>query len=447
VCDHQETARYFLPKNDSLDARLTVAGDNTPEKITRNIRAEWIGLQSNFQGSFTIAPKQVQYGFLLRYNQDLGDMLKIAPLQDFWFEVELPIVVIHNRFNLQEDVAADSFSTTYPHDIKQAFNQKLWDYAKIPPCSNRVALAEFILRLGSDFLNRDHFIVSYYGFLTIPGSSKQRPVHIFEAVAGNNGHVGFGGAVSFQLAFNKEPANTIGLFFLDMQETFLVRNKQYRTFDLKGKQWSKYLLLVNKDGPEGDYIPAVNVLTLPVHARQFGVTEVSMGFRFLIHKKFEFEVGYSIWGHSRERLELLCVFPSDRWGIAGNPAGVVASDLFPGTHVVTASQSDIQHQATNDIAQPWFAQVNRYPEEPFVGIDRSDNPPFIFVPIREADIDLRSAAAQAALNDQFHLALGVKDLKTGPLSWYVGVGGFFDFPKKNAALKLQGGWLKVGTSF
>ncbi|GAF75691.1 unnamed protein product, partial [marine sediment metagenome] len=70
----------------------------------------------------------------------------------------------------------------------------------------------------------------------------------------------------------------------------------------------------------------------------------------------------------------------------------------------------------------------------------------VFVPIRHTDIDLKSGAAESALNQKVHANIGavfpgeVADI-------IIGAGVFADMPHKNSTLKMWGAWAKFGTTF
>ncbi|MCK5632903.1 hypothetical protein KAH94_04090, partial [bacterium] len=85
---HEKTAQYFLFGQKNC---LKVAGDNAPDvshiknsdadlqailreraiSKSRDIRAEWLGLPSDFSGGLTLDPKQQQAGIMFEYNQRL----------------------------------------------------------------------------------------------------------------------------------------------------------------------------------------------------------------------------------------------------------------------------------------------------------------------------------------------------------------------------------------
>ncbi len=324
--------------------------------------------------------EQQQAGFISDLNQDIVD---VPFLDEFWISVACPIVRVKNNLNLCQSQIRNP-GTTFPTNILEALNQPDWLFAHMDGEHSILALAEIIIKLGNTYLAEDHFALDYYSILSIPTASQQNPRFTFDPVAGNNGHVGAGVGVNMQVLLNRDPSKYATCLFVNLEGLFLIRRTEMRTIDLYNKPWSRYLLLAPQTGPLGETVPGVNILTREVRSRPYGMADFSIGLRFQ-SDMIEFEVGYDLWGHTTELLELRCPFP-ETYGIAGDATGLTPADLPPGVYNVTASKSTISNQAANDV--------------------NSDDQP-IFIPIRQQDLDLNSAAAQRALDNTFHVGLGV----------------------------------------
>jgi hypothetical protein len=400
-CDADK--RYFL-----LDCKheLFVSGDNnTTDLTTRDIRAEWLGLPGNFKGNFTICPQQKQGGIILEYNHSLASLTDSDFFNGLWIGIIAPLITIENRTNLtQYDIK--NTSTATPTDLTQAFCQKDWMYGKFcnrPQKSTQ--LAELRLAFGHAFVAENNFLFASYTHLSIPTVNAQCAEFLFNAAPGNNGHLGIGGGVNIQFVTNRENSSPFDFcFFLNLDATFFARDTQHRTFDLIKKPWSRYLLLIHKDNPSR-VIPGVNVLTREVRVRPYGFADFSTGLR-IKNEHIEFELGYNLWGHTAERLELLCPFPHG-YGIQGSTAAV------------TASGSTIKTLTANDSS---------------------------FVEITESDLNMNSAAAQSVITHKMHLSLGLTR-ETEKVASFAGVGAFYELPQRNGALKLWGIWAKFGLGF
>ncbi|HZW61668.1 MAG TPA: hypothetical protein VFF04_05585 [Candidatus Babeliales bacterium] len=451
--------RYFLF---SCNDYLTVVGDKVVESVEsdlddtdierqsftvnvpfRDIRAEWLGLPAEFSGKFTICPRQRQWEFCLSYNQDLGRYFDPASyfssfVDNLWFNVELPIVGVENNIGLRQfDIINPMPNEAGPNDLIQALGQKDWLWGKIIQGNHsKTTLAELNLKLGSTFLYENHFLLDYYSVLSFPTGNKQNAAFMFSPVAGFNGHWAVGGGVDMQLLLNRDPVNMAALFFLSFESLFFVRSDQLRTLDLLNKPLTRFLLLTPITGPIGFTVPGVNVLTQAVRVHGYNHVDLAMGWRFR-RGCVEFEMGYSIWGHPDEVLELHCPFPAT-YGIAPNLSSLTDEQLIalqnllpPGVFNVTASDSTIAQVIPNNPVKPYDLDPNGFPA---------------FIPIDEGDLDLKSGAAKAAINHKAHFA--VSYTKRAPyIDRGFGAGFFFDFPQRNTALKNAGVWAKAAAAF
>lgn len=402
---------YFFP---NCDQSLLVAGDDSGV-LHRDVRSEWLDIpNSAFKGNMTLSPEQKQYGIVFEYHQDLHRFLAPSLFDTFWFSFTLPFVAAKNNLNLRQyNVENPGTSPTFPKDIVEAFNQQNWRYDKIVGELKRSGLSEIKLKFGAVLLAEDGCEVDFYQVLSIPTHSKNSPVYLFSPFIGNNRHWTIGLGVNFQFPLSQRDAEFPILFFLNAEHQFLIRNSQLRTFDLKNKPWSRFLLLNAQDGSTTN-APGVNVLTRRVTVRPDSFVDLSTGIR-VTRGGFEGEVGYDLWAHGSERLKLhrtICkkckeeVVVSD-FGIAGSATGK------------SASESTISTLAADDAT---------------------------FVVLHDHDLDLNSGAARAALINRLHAALGFGS-KGEDFEGFLSFGFFYDMPQNNAALKQWGGWAKIGASF
>lgn len=390
--------RYFLfdGKNE-----LTIKGDTFNQPGQRDIRAEYFGITDpNFESTIRISPEQWQCGVFFEYHQDLKNLFDIEFLKNYWVHIQLPIGIVENNLNF---VATGDGGP----EVIDAFNQSNWCFAKIKECKTRsVGIAELALHLGKTYMSKNHFQLTYYSGVALPTAPRQNPEYLFDSFLGNNGHISFENGVNMQILLNRNPDRCAFTFFVNLHNKFLIRNKQLRTLDLKGKPWSRYLTLNKLNDAAGSGIPAVNVLTQKCWVRPYNMIDFSAGWRF-ITQRTEFEFGYNVWGHGSERLKLDCEW-KEIYGIAG------------GSATTTASASTISTQAADD------AQ---------------------FTVIKECeDLDFDSAESKNAINHKFHGSFGFykKGLK---MDGFFNVGGFYEWAQKNSALGNRGFWVKVGGAF
>jgi hypothetical protein len=414
--------RYFLLPHKNV---LLVAGDlvNTGSEC-RDIRAEWLGLPSDFSGRMCINPEQKQYGVTLDLNQDLGKFFNISLFENWFFEVQMPIVHVTNHMNLHQfDVTPGTPSpfADAPKDIIEAFDQSAWCYSKIPCSSSSLELAAIFLRLGSKFMTEPNGNqIIYYSGLVIPGRRALSAKNLFGAQAGYNGHVGLNAGVQFNILLNRNVERFHWCFFANLDDTFLIRNHSKRTFGLLNQdQRSKYLsryVQMNTLCPAQQNVPGVNLLTYRVTSKPFNMIDMSTGFRITVQDAWEFEVGYSIWGHGKERLvfDRKREFPDNPQDASSFEFGIAGSTIGK-----TASTSTIANQGPDDE---------------------------VFTPIKLCDLDLESAATGGVLNNQAFAALSYQYFGAN-VDAIVSAGWIATQPNKNSALTTWTAWAKAGATF
>ncbi|MCX5925471.1 MAG: hypothetical protein NT124_04245 [Candidatus Dependentiae bacterium] len=420
-----KTAHYFLPP---CTQWVHVAGDSEsipePIRCARNIRAEWLGLSDDFVGSFTITPKEKQYGFSVEYNQNLSTFFDLDLLKSYWVSIAIPFVAAYRSLQLQQHLinAPKPIRSGQPADIYEAFQQPSWCYAKIGCETKSVRPAEIRLTIGSSLVSEDYFQFAYNTIFIAPTGNKQNGHELFQAIAGNNQHFAFGGAIFSQFPLNRNTDCYGFCFFANLETIFNIRNTQHRTLDLRGKPWSRYMLFNQKCGFPNmlqgqQHIPGVNVLTHKVVVRPYGVFDFSTGWR-LSTPTIEGEIGYNVWGRSNERVLLktpwnhLCEYQGI-YGIAGTG---------PNT---TASESTIAQQAPNDLDANGFET---------------------FTPIDLYDIEPQSAESGSVINQKIHVSLGTRH-ESKNITSFIGGGTYIDIPQKNTSLLAWGAWFTCGASF
>ncbi len=420
-----KVARYFLinRKND-----LLVAGDNSSTDLVldRDIRAEWLNLPSDFSGKFSICPEQRQMGATFMYNQDLKTFLDVPFLKDWSVGIEVPFIMVENNLHLTEcDLSSTTTELNRQPNIISALNQRDWCYGKWSPIAqNRIRLEKIKFTGGRSLMHRDYFQLASSLSLTVPLSQKQDPEFIFDPYVGLDRHVGIGGAVHMQVLLNRHPERIALSFYLNLEGNFLVRNKQFRTYDLKGKPFSRYMNYTRKNSAPGDVIPGVNLLTLESVVRPYGIFDFSFGWR-INTAPFEFEIGYDLYGFGGEKVELRSKpvdSPFNRTCGGLNEFGIAGSGTIEScgqTVQATASGSTIACQADDDSQ---------------------------FVGICENDLDLCTPAAGSILNHKIHVSAGIEHLGD-TANGFAGFGFYFELAQKNSALANGGFWFKVGAAF
>jgi hypothetical protein len=413
------TARYFLPF--PCENNVIAAGDLSPEKALRDVRAEWLNISNpEFSSNFTLNPQQKQLAVIWEYHQDLSELLDMRMFDGYWVSMSIPATMIENDLGLQEsDIMHQPVDA--PRNATDGLSRRALLYSRMySGTKDIIGLSEINLKLGMAYLAYNCFEVVYYTGLRIPTGQGQNVDFLFSPFNGNNNHAGLQGGVNFQLHLNQDrdfPCPICFSFFATLESTFLIRNEQYRTYDLKKKPWSRYILLNKKGGPPEQNIPASQIFTLKTRVRPYNIIELSTGWR-VRSEHIEAEIGYDIWAHGDERLYLRCKLQKD-WAISG-------TGKMPDGTATSASRSTITNQAAND--------VNPITGEP------------LFITLTTSDLDLKSAASRAAFNHKLHASFAY--IYTGcHTHGLLNIGGFYEFLQKNSALEQWGIWLKFAVSF
>ena len=398
-------ARYFLPNGKN---QLLVAGDSVPDaQCIRNVRAEWLGLPDNFSGYLCIRPEHMQYGGVFAYHQNLDTLIQHGFFKQSFVSVTIPVINVRTDLNLHQSEVRNP-GTTYPRDIIEAFNQPSWQYDKINGPQEKAAIAEIAVRYGRVFMHENDNYMVYYTGLVIPAAHKPLATYLYNAYVGNRYHVGLNGGLNIQARLNRSDCGPLWAWFVMLDGNYLFKNTQYRTLDLKRKQWSRFLLLTRECTP-GVATPGVNILTQEMHVRPYGIYNFASGLR-IKNGWYEIEVGYNLWGHPQEYLKLENDFFTD-FGIMGESSDPMVAK--------SSSKSTIANQAPSDDT---------------------------FVHIRQSDLDIYSGSAGSALNHTFLLSFGIHQTYS-TIQWTFGGGIFTEIAHLNRPVPSWGGWLKVAATF
>ncbi|HEV2916603.1 MAG TPA: hypothetical protein VGW78_02550 [Candidatus Babeliales bacterium] len=409
--DPTKFAKYFLMKNKSM---LLVSGDsNTQDEFSRDIRAEWLGLPSNFRGFMSLCPEQSQAGVLLEYNQDLSKFCDISCFSNSHISIVVPYIhAEHNLHLSQEFVQNPGTNPSAPRDIIEAFRQPNWHNAKIAGKTTRSQVPEVRFQFWRTYMDEDDTQFAYYSSFIIPTNTKPNPNYLFNATTGNGGHAAINAGVVIQVPVTEvDPLCGRMIWFSYLDASYRFHNHQWRTYDLKGKPFSRYLLFAGENNPHDINVPGVNVLTLHSKVRAYGLIDFVTGVRWQMPWG-SIECSYNMWAHSREHVKPDCE--------CGRPFNKgIQGDFTPGALPQSASQSTIATLAANDSN---------------------------FVTVKLSDLNIHSAATPGALTNSFNAAAGLQHT-FGSVTVCGGLGGFVEWSSHNSPLDSWGIWAKCTATF
>lgn len=391
---------YFL-----LPDRTHVKFNSTA--VDRDVLPEWFALPTNFNGLMTVAPTQKQINATFEFRKDLGPLLNISVFKDWWITAATAVLHVENNLNLtQSNLQNTAASTLNVYDIVTAYNNPDWKYLKSNGHTKDTHIAHIQIAFGTTVLSTPFAYASSYSGISIPTHKKITNKTMFEAQAGYNGHVGIIWGLNLQAPLTNENAHLQTLFVINLENNFLIRNHQYRTFDLKEKPWSRYITMRKKDQTTDITTPGVNVLTHIARVSPHALVDFSSGIRFS-YKAIELDLGYGLWAHGGETIKLTTPF-KEEYGIAGT------------TTNTSASGSTIKTRASNDAT---------------------------FTVIKESDINLSSGAMLPSLIHKIYINLGCKQ-RGIKADFHTTVGGFVEIPRNTTkGLATWGISAKAGGAF
>jgi hypothetical protein len=440
--------KFFSPDNKN---ELIVDSDDN--NLLRDINPIHFNIQygdylgDSYSSNIEFRPRQTVFGFGITYQQYLGfnDCCERA----WWLEIGLPIYHVRNDMHLTETdvVTSGDLQPGRAPNMIEAFkgniaypNGQTWLYGKIDGKQKKTRVAEVEIKIGYDYLDCDTCHLDGYFGVIIPASRRPNAEFVFEAIPGNNFHGGFcfGASYGFLVWENCDKQ----LFWeIDTHSRYLLRNTQTRSFDLKNRPWSRYMLTIaDKDAaiavaqapsPEDaldNLTPGINIFTRKVH--------VHPRFSFTINNAlvydscgFTAELGYGFWARQREKVKL-----KDPW-VEGPAIANLDRDAFsPGGNIGTRN---IVNRLSN-IGDDNLGAGVLYRDN----TDGSENQVTI---IREQDLNLQSAAHPCAISHLVYLTAGYHwDDYCYPM--YAGLGGSYEFSAVNTAVNRWTLWGKFGIS-
>ena len=202
-------------------------------------------------------------------------------------------------------------------------------YAKMAKCSrSETGFADLRAELGWNFWQSDCYHLGLNLQLAAPTGKKKEPCFLFDAMVGNGNHWELGGGLTghynFWLSEDNEQSFS---FHLDANVTHLFSDRRKRTFDLRNKPNSAYMLAA-KHGDNtvadpadeisagsavsnpsnlskqfaGEYAPVANLSTVNVDVSVGAQADIVAMFNYTCGN-FSWDIGYNFWGRSCEKIE------------------------------------------------------------------------------------------------------------------------------------------------
>lgn len=339
----------------------------------------------------------------------------------------------------------------------------------------KTRLAELQAVIGWNFLQDENYHFGVGLRMAAPTGSRVDGEYLFEPLAGNGRHWELGAQVTTHVMLwrSNDEANSLG-FYCDANVTHLFNAQQTRTFDLKDKPLSRYMLAEKLGSPiaglagginsgtalptaqfQKEFTPVANITTADILVNADIQGDIAAQLTY-VHGRFAFDLGYNFWARSCEKFEPLCpgtcppglIIFENTWALKGDAyvVGYVDGTTTPVALSATQSEATI-NSGTNFPAKGIGdsstaladGRVNPNidnPQNAFNGLNSND--PLVATP---GGMDATRTSiqpifiSQAAVNE-----LGVKGLSNKVYAhfsyqWidnedtvpYIGIGGFAEF--------------------
>lgn len=338
---------------------LTISGSRTQERIRkRDWLADYFGLPTDYKSTVTFRP---------RVNNTLVEAQAFVGF-DSWIpglyaQVHAPLVYTNWNLNLDETIktrGTNDHDPGYFNDIGiprgqlvKSFTQFIkgnsvpqganfifqpLQFAKMHTRSHKmVHIAEMRTAIGYNVWHTKKYRVGFNARFAIPTGNRPKGNFLFESIVGNGHHweVGAGLSTHFCAWHNKETDEHVDLY-LDINAMHIFSTRQKRTFDLKEKPNSRYMLAEKLGTPiennlqgngqdpiaqfKKEFSPVANFSTFAVDVNAGIQFEFALLFTYTTEHTVTWSFGYSIWKRSCENVTIknLNAFPENTWALKGD---------------------------------------------------------------------------------------------------------------------------------
>jgi len=427
----ERLAWYFGP---SCKRVLTVAEDaaQNPDILANQLNI--YTQNGTFESKFCLSPEQQFAGVGLNYRTHFGygDQNK-----GFFIDITLPIYHVRNRMHLEEVVLNNGGGPLTPDvvdSVRAAFKQSSWCFGRINDCDDvsYTGLSEIDAQIGYGWGREQAFMHSYIGVL-IPTGNRVKGRKVFEPIIGWNHQVGAHFGSSFGIRIWHDECKDRSIWYeMAIDSRYLFENRQIRSFDVKNKPWSRYMMVYANQAQAqqamalcdgGDMqagmllgTPGINIFTQPVKVT--GRFQRTYNTAFAIDlSQWTLEGGYNFYCRDEECVKLACPW----------------SELTDGP----AFKSLLGCGQTDDVQQ--------------IGDNFNNNNVTAFANyadniITEDDLDLSSAEAPCMLSNRLYGSVGYS-CDTHYCRVLFGLGGSYEFSGDNTGINRWGAWGKLAVIY
>lgn len=409
-----------------------------------------------FVSTIRFCPQQRFYGVGIDWKQSLwrntDDTVRV------YGEIVIPIQQVENSLNFTEQLMGSYTAAPgtglsgqpYVASVSQAFQLPFWTKARmfnacgptiasslgtiIPQttcgsnsceCSNCMAksgIADLELKIGYNFVKAECCFLNSYAGIVCPTGNQPCGTYVFEPIVGNGKHWGFMWGSEIEFIFWKWDCASIGVHFVN-DTRYLFASEEWRTFDLRGKPWSRYQALF-ADATEAAAAAAIgaspylgtlgaNLTTRCLSVLPRGQTNLTAGLTYE-SSHLMLEIGINFYARQDEQI-------CPNWTIGSSLRGAPN-----GTNVLTKERT--------------IRDNFRYSNLPYSPAN------YALVTIQSCDVDWQSGAHPQVFQGAVYGTLGFQWLDLCHPTM-VTLGGAYEFSSSNAAMTRWTAFGKLGISF
>lgn len=510
---------------------ITISGSQVPQRGPNDWLAEYFYLPPDYQSALSFKPWITNF---------IVDIDLYVSLDEWWHNTYLALYApfVHTRWDLQMQECIinpgfEGYPSTYfsPDTInRNQLNTNFTQYvngnrlpaivqprstqpnssltiAMLPleraqmSCRRKIhtGLAELRLIAGWDFWMCEDSHMGIAIHLSAPTGNRPKGEFLFEPIIGNGHHWEFGGGFNGHWTFWGTPDDcTNASFYFDSIVSHYFIATQKRTFDLKNKPFSRYMLAERMDvvasntfsslsyqgatssrpTPNGqfkdEFIPVANITTITVDVGVDVQTELTAFFE-IVHNNWTWDIGYNFWARTCDDISLKpnknpplpqsFSLKGDAFVfgfIQGDPnetavelsASESNATIHAGTNLSASGNTSFSAGATNpNIDNPVPAQT---PTTPLVNglnglqINTSVDPIYINIP---QDLDA-CASRTSGMSSKLFSHIQYNANPNNHCSWlpFFGIGGEVEWAHSGSGclrtnLSQWGVWIKGGIAF
>ena len=371
---------------------------------------------------------------------------------------------------------------------------------------NQTRAADLRIVIGYDAIRKERLLFGFQGLIAAPTGNRPKGDYFFEPIIGNGHHWELGGALQANgIAWQSQDEQKKLILTANLSLMHLFDSRQRRTFDLKNKPFSRYMLIERLGTPirsnlqgngtapsaqfRNEFTPVANLSTLSVDVSATIQTEFTAMLTFA-SRRCSWDLGYNFWGRTCENISLRDITPFEnntKWALKGDAhvfgfdRGAAGAGPLVGAVPLSATENKATIESgTNFISGNTIAQailnpnidnpqnatgdasggasnnpLSAEPNDASLSIQTSINPIFIGA----CDIDVceqRTKGMSSKVFTHFSYTWADRD------RWipYLGIGGQAEFAHNSndccespcdscfaCALSQWGVWLKGGITF